>query len=104
MTTYYLDNHDNILCSTCGVELEDAIKCTNDMKRTLTCHECKESIPFIGQVDIHVRPVKDEFGTIYKFFRKIGSRKYELHSDYLDYGFKRKAHAERRAREIEQSA
>ena len=99
-TTYYLDNYDNILCHKCGESLDDAIKCTNSMRSALACHECRESIAFVGQVDIHVRPVKDEFGTMYKLFRKIGVRKYELHPDYLGAGFKSKARAEKYARAV----
>lgn len=103
-TMYYLDICDNILCSTCGESEENAINLKNTMHVTLTCHKCKECIPFVGQIELYVRPVKRESSTVYKFFRKVGNRKYELHPDYLDYGYLSRARAERCAREIERSA
>lgn len=59
-------------------------------------------------MEIHVRPyvypATDTSPEIrfFKFFRKVGPRKYELDPRYLDYGFVSKAKAEKRAREIEQ--
>lgn len=52
---------------------------------------------------IYVRPVSGENGSItYKFFKKLARGKYELIPQYANViGFKSKAKAEKRARELE---
>jgi TPP-dependent indolepyruvate ferredoxin oxidoreductase alpha subunit len=58
-------------------------------------------------MDIHVRQYwyPDANGVpalkVYKFFRKVGPRKYELIPELMSYGFASKARAEKRAREVE---
>lgn len=59
-------------------------------------------------MDIYVKPyiypATDSFKEIrvYKFFRKVGPRKYELLPGYEGWGFSSKAKAEKRAREEEE--
>ncbi len=93
---YYLDNRDNMLCVDCGANNEENILC-KDLSRVVKCHKCGKNI---GQDNtIHVR-LHTESG-LWKFYRKLGSKQYELHPGYLNSGFGSRAHAERRAREIE---
>jgi hypothetical protein len=54
---------------------------------------------------IYVRPVQEMWSdgtpyTIYKFFRKKASGRYELHPDHLHRGWHNKQMAESRAREL----
>ncbi len=59
-------------------------------------------------MDIYVKPyiypATDSFKEIrvYKFFRKVGPRNYELLPGYEGWGFSSKAKAEKRAREEEE--
>lgn len=90
---YYLDKRDKMLCVECGKDDKDNILC-NDLICMIKCHSCGKSI---GQDNsIYVRKHTDG---LWRFFRKIDARKYELHPDYLGYGFGSKSHAEKRARE-----
>lgn len=55
-------------------------------------------------MDIYVRPVEQYGVRLYKFFRQVAPRKYELIPELKDYGFVSKARAEARARELERRA
>ena len=94
---YYLDKYDRMLCVDCGANDEDNIQCKDPVKGIYKCHSCGK---VISDTSIYVRKYPET--GLWKLYRKIGPRQYELHPDYLNYGFKNKAHAERRAREIEQ--
>jgi hypothetical protein len=94
---YYLDKYDHMLCVDCGADNEENIQCKEPLTNcTVNCHTCSKTI---FDNSIHVR-LHVESG-LYKFYRKTGPKQYELHPDYLNSGFGSRAHAERRAREIE---
>lgn len=93
---YYLDKYDHMLCADCGKDNEDNIQCKDPVKGIYKCHSCKK---VIYDTSIYVR-LHTESG-LWKFYRKLGPKQYELHPDYLNYGFGKRAHAERRARELE---
>ncbi len=52
-------------------------------------------------MDIYVRPVEQNGVRLYKFFRQVAPRKYELIPELAGYGFVSKVRAEKKARELE---
>ncbi len=101
--------HVECFCRASGMKAKDVLSIKNVQNGTfalslvesqdLPCYLCGKKIE--DDRSIYVRPSKDGVSTLYRLFRKVGHRKYELHPLYLDCGFGSRARAERRAREIE---